>query len=468
MIADLRRGLPSVQEYLLQEVLAPLPLQTREWLLRSSILGRFCASLFDALDGDSLDAAEPATFDGEAFIEHLVGENLFLVSLDAQKEWFRYHHLFQQFLLSQLEQMVSSNTIAELHLKASQWFERHHLIEEAIDHALQARDLTRAAQIVERHGYAELDQDRWYVIKRWLALIPQEVHHRRPMLVLIHAWVAFFQQQIDELPLIIERVESLLDQESRTPETNGQLAFFHGYLGYWSGAGDHGQAALEEALRLVPGTEGIIAGEIHLHLGLARSMNGQQSLAVEKLNEQMNRPHRSSNLFASRLLGALALIGLLSGDLPRARIDARRMLALGKTNRSLLTDSWGHYILACSYLHSQRLDLALRHFEGGVAHAHATDLRAALDAFAGLALTQQLLNQPGAATETVKRLKDFAAGANDQDQQEVVSSCEARLSLLRGDHNPFTPLAKSSAQETGHLRHVHLVRITGNHASTCS
>ena len=449
VLADLQGGLPSVQEYLLQEVLAPLSPQTREWLLRSSICGRFCASLCDALGGDSLDAAEPATPDGEALIEHLVGENLFVIALDAKKHWFRYHHLFQEFLLHQLKRKESSKTIAELHLRASQWFERHHLIEEAINHALHASELARAAQIIERHAYAEVDQDRWYVVKRWLALIPPEERDRRPFLVLISAWIAFFQQQIDELPLIIERVESLIDQEARTPEINGQLAFFCGYLGCWSDASDHGQAALEEALRLSPNTEGLIAGEIHLHLGIARSMNGQASVAIEKLNEQMSRPHRSSNLFASRVLAALALIGLLSGDLPRAISYARRMLALGKTNRSLLTDSWAHYILGCSYLHSQRLDLALGHFEGGVAHAHATDLRAASDAFAGLALTQQLLNQPGAATETLKRLKDFAAGANDQAQQEVVSACEARLSLLRGDHNPFTPLIKSSAQETG-------------------
>ena len=449
VLADLRGGLPSIQEYLLQEVLAPLPQQTREWLLRSSILGRFCASLCDALGGDSLDAAEPVTFDGETLIKQLAGANLFLIALDGQQQWFRYHHLFQELLQHELKQKVSSNTIAELHLKASQWFERHHLIEEAINHALHASELPRAAQIIERHAYAELGRDRWYIVKRWLALVPPEDPDRRPLLVLIRAWVAFFQQQIEGISLLTERVESLLDQETRTPDMTAQLAFFHGYMDYWTGAGDHGQAALEEALRLAPDTEGIIAGETHLQLGLARSINGQAPLAVEKLKEQMSRQHGSSNLFASRLLCALALVGLLSGDLPSAILYARRMLELAKTNRSLLTDSWGHYILACSYLHSQRPDLALGHFEGGVAHAHATDLRAALDTFAGLALTQQLLNQPGAATETVRRLKAFAAGANAQDQQEVVGSCEARLSLLRGDHNPFTPWARSSAQETG-------------------
>jgi LuxR family transcriptional regulator, maltose regulon positive regulatory protein len=137
-----------VMDYLVEEVLLQQPESVQAFLLRTSILDRMCGPLCDAvLQGSS------AT--GQETLEYLDHANLFLVPLDDERRWYRYHHLFSELLRQRLHQSIASSTgdevldENELHISASQWYEDNGLEIEAIHHALVAEDFERAASLIE-------------------------------------------------------------------------------------------------------------------------------------------------------------------------------------------------------------------------------------------------------------------------------------------------------------------------------
>jgi ATP/maltotriose-dependent transcriptional regulator MalT/ActR/RegA family two-component response regulator len=137
LLNDLHGGLTQAREYLIQEVLAAQSPEIREWLLKTAILERLCASLCDAVCAGETGDDEPE-FDGGKFVSEVFDSNLFIIPLDVQGEWLRYHHLFQHLLRLELERRMAPDEIAELHVRASKWFENRSLIEEAIQYAMEA------------------------------------------------------------------------------------------------------------------------------------------------------------------------------------------------------------------------------------------------------------------------------------------------------------------------------------------
>ncbi len=113
--------------------------------------------------------------DGQGFITWLQTNNVFLIPLDTEDRWFRYHHLFQDLLRGELKRQCSNEEIAALHHGVSKWFDEKSLTDEAIHHAVAAGDFVGAVQIVERDRYAALNNDQWITVERWLARIPDQI-----------------------------------------------------------------------------------------------------------------------------------------------------------------------------------------------------------------------------------------------------------------------------------------------------
>jgi ATP/maltotriose-dependent transcriptional regulator MalT len=154
-LQGLKQGSYYIQEYLIQEVLSQVPPVFSRYLMETSILDRFSALLCDALH--SLNGKQKESGDelsGQAFIDWLEETHLFAIPLDETHTWFRYHHLFQEILQRQLKRRCSSEEIATLHSRAIECFEADGLVDEALKHSLAAKDVERAAQIVERNGRA--------------------------------------------------------------------------------------------------------------------------------------------------------------------------------------------------------------------------------------------------------------------------------------------------------------------------
>jgi LuxR family maltose regulon positive regulatory protein len=193
-LADFTGSHRYVLDYLAEEVFGRQPELLQTFLLQTSVLKRMCGSLCSALTGQP---------DGQAVLEQLERANLFLVRLDDERTWYRYHHLFADFLSGRLVRAVGEDGCAQLHQQASAWFEQQGLVGEAIDHALAARDWDRVLRLLgmvaTRQDFPDYQLD-W---RRWEALLPDDLLRRHPDLALglAQSLVLIGQVETAERPL---------------------------------------------------------------------------------------------------------------------------------------------------------------------------------------------------------------------------------------------------------------------------
>jgi len=201
-----------VVDYLVDEVFSHQPENVQRFLLHTAILERFCGSLCDAVVGDG----ETSAGHGQNMLEHMERANLFLVPLDTQREWYRYHHLFAELLRSRLHRLYK-NDVVQLHRRAGAWFEAQSLVDEALHHILAAKDYAWAARLVERVGDAALwEQGAHGTVQRWLAALPDEVVRARPKLCLLYAWPLYSQARLETLDSYLLSAEAPFQQQTGT------------------------------------------------------------------------------------------------------------------------------------------------------------------------------------------------------------------------------------------------------------
>ena len=155
----------AIGEYLVANVLHTLEPHLLDFLMATAIAEKVCGDLAAKLAGLQ---------SGQALLEEAEGRDLFLTSIDDDKEWFRYHHLFAEFLQRRLER-VDPARARELHLTASTWFEDHGMLSEAVDHVMAAKDFDRAAHLVESGGMELIENSRMATLLGLVAKLPPAV-----------------------------------------------------------------------------------------------------------------------------------------------------------------------------------------------------------------------------------------------------------------------------------------------------
>jgi LuxR family maltose regulon positive regulatory protein len=161
-----------VVDYLAEEVLQRQSDEVRSFLLQTSILGRLNGSLCEAVTGQD---------GGNARLQTLDRDNLFLIPLDDGRRWYRYHHLFADVLQAHLRD-EQPESLADLHGRASDWYERNGQRSEAIDHALAAADHERVADLAELALPALARGRQEATLRRWMEALPVELFATRPVL----------------------------------------------------------------------------------------------------------------------------------------------------------------------------------------------------------------------------------------------------------------------------------------------
>jgi LuxR family maltose regulon positive regulatory protein len=194
-----------VLDYLIEEVLQQQPEGIQAFLLQTSVLNRLTGSLCDAV---RFSCTEPHTDqdNGQQTLEYLEHANLFVVPLDDERRWYRYHHLFADLLRQRLHQTQASLQPA-LHSRASKWYEENNLTEDAVDHALAARDFERAAQLIEGQVDATWKRGEHAKILGWMNALPKEQLSSRPNLSIFQAWVQLEDGRVGEAEQSLQAVE---------------------------------------------------------------------------------------------------------------------------------------------------------------------------------------------------------------------------------------------------------------------
>jgi LuxR family maltose regulon positive regulatory protein len=193
-----------VLDYLVEEVLQRQPKQTLDFLLQTAILDRLSGPLCDAVT---------ARNDGNAILEALERENLFIIPLDEQRRWYRFHHLFADVLQSRLRE-EQPGQISHLHRRASIWYEQNGLPAEAIRHALAAQDLDRAADLIEL-AWSTMDvsmQSATWL--GWARTLPDDLILVRPVLSVGYAWALLDSGDLETCETWLQNAEQWLERPS--------------------------------------------------------------------------------------------------------------------------------------------------------------------------------------------------------------------------------------------------------------
>ncbi|MGN5238980.1 MULTISPECIES: protein kinase domain-containing protein [unclassified Rhodococcus (in: high G+C Gram-positive bacteria)] len=190
----------AIGEFLADNVLSTLEPETYEFLLDTSITESISGSLASALTGHPR---------AQAVLEEIEQRDLFLRHIDDERIWFRYHHLFLDFLRRRLER-DRPDTIPELHRKAAAWFERHHMLSEAVDHALTAGDEQRAVDLVATDGMFLMEHSRMSTLLVLMGKLPPRAVAANARLQLVSAWALVALNRQAEAQTALDTARNLL------------------------------------------------------------------------------------------------------------------------------------------------------------------------------------------------------------------------------------------------------------------
>jgi len=279
-----------VLDYLVEEVLGRQSESVQTFLLRTSILNRLCGPLCDAV------LLDPSV-SGQETLEYLEHSNLFLVPLDDERRWYRYHHLFAELLRQRLQQSSALPTgdavgdLAELHVRASQWYEDNGLEVEAFHHATAADDFARAERLIEGGGMPLQFRGAAVPILNWLASLPTTVLDGRPALWVTYASALLTIGQVVGVEEKAQAAEAALhdaEPNDKTRDLIGRIASIRATVAVTQHQVETIIAQARRALEYLHPDNLPVRASIAWTLGYAHQLQGDRAAASQAYTEALS------------------------------------------------------------------------------------------------------------------------------------------------------------------------------------
>jgi LuxR family maltose regulon positive regulatory protein len=426
-----------VLDYLLEEVLRREPADVQDFLKQTSILGRLCSGLCNAVTGRS---------DSQSLLERLEADNLFLIPLDQERRWYRYHALFAELLSAQLENDPACT--AELHRHAAGWYAQNGDPAGAIGHALAARDFEQAASTLERTFLEFIGRSEIKTLEHWLRALPDETVRAHPWLCALDAWLLIIGGQAGAIEARLQQAESMLDRlpAADAGRIRGYAASIRAQLMFIQGAAPAAIQLAQQALGLLTPADFVIASTTAMILGAAYSYIGELDAAVPAFEQSKAISLAGGNEFNAMIASsALAQITGVRGRLHDAYQIYSNALHLTGEFVSL-APGYTYVGLADILREWNRLDEALEYATKGV---EICELLGQADilmtGYIVLARIQRGRGDFSAALTTLEKARRVASEISAWSLDSVLLH-QARVALVAGD--PAT--AVRWAQESGY------------------
>ena len=355
-----------IVDYLLEEVLAHQPEAVQSFLLQTSILRQLCAPLCDALLADSAIAQpsslpEPsAEHKAQAILEQLEHANLFLIPLDDERKWYRYHHLFAEVLRNRLQQTQPLHT-PELHRRASLWFEQEQAVEPAFQHALAAGDVERAASLVEQYGLPLLERQEATIVRGWLAALPDTLRQTRPLLILIKGAVLVLTGQLEAADHFFMATEAHFSAPDFPPPLYGAWAQLRGVQARYRGDFVNTIEYSQEALEYLPLDWWGPRAHALINLALAQGFTGDAHAARANLREAVTVGALGHSITSLSALIGLGWLQTRLGELTQAAQTYQQVIDQGAQFPGRATPLLGMAYVGLAEILYERNDLTAAH-----------------------------------------------------------------------------------------------------------
>lgn len=313
----------DVAEYLALDVLKRLAPDLQEFLLHTSILERLSADSCGSIVGRD---------DCQDVLDYLEGSSTFLLPLDERRTWYRYHHLFREFLLGQLKKRQPT-VIRDLYQRASQWFAAQGYANEAVTYALESGDFDQAAMLVEQHATRLLNRGQMPGLYHWLRKIPDAVTERRPQLPTLRCWALFHMNRPEEAAQALHQAEEVIKRhrEKSSAEGNGELKALQEEMKVLRAgvACVHDDVEVLEQLASQPLQESLLRpfhmGAMYNMLGYSRLVNGNFKLARDALAKSRSYHEQAGSSFGLTYCSIFSgMLNRIQGKLHSAAADFRQ------------------------------------------------------------------------------------------------------------------------------------------------
>jgi LuxR family transcriptional regulator, maltose regulon positive regulatory protein len=427
-----------VLTYLAEEVLQQRPKGTLNFLLQTSILDRLCGPLCDAVTGRT---------GSQALLQKLEQANLFILPLDDEGKWFRYHHLFADVLRARLLQTLSG-TKPELHRRASAWHEENGSLADAISHAMAAADLDKAVQLVEQSTWHLIGRGELTTLQTWLDNFPRNVVRARPRLSLAYAMIGSITNQLDVLESHLQDAERMLENEAIRSEDslhddrdalNGQIATLRAHLALEQNESRRSIELCTQALALIPEDNPLLYSLTMYFLGNAQSASDDITRGIQTLNQGSQLALAAgSPLLVLNILAVKADLEQAQGRLHQAAATYQQILKLSTENG---WQSHPHAVVAqigFGELFCQRndLDSAAQYLQESLEKSQSWGLKnIEIRACLTLASVRLAQRDPANAYELIQQAAQVAHDWNRTSAVRFVENHEARLALVQGALN---------------------------------
>jgi len=415
-------------DYLLDEVMARQSQEVRTFLYRTSILNRFCAPLSDAV----LEIS-----DSRRIIHAIDEANLFIVPLDDERQWYRYHHLFAEFLNQRLQEREPEK-VPELHRRASDWMEHNDLIVEAINHSLVGEDYGRAAQLVESIGPNMMMQSEFDQLGNWLDAMPKELVENWPWLCIIRAWMydrwAQFELGEHYLQCAEAAVNSTHSPASGEDEKiiRGQISAIRALYALKKAQIPESIEFSNQALNFLP-KDYFNRGVAYLSLGWAKKVQGDLSGAIQAYD----KGRRASLAAGNQILAQVSILEIgktqsLQGHLRQAAETFREAIGFTYEKSEIKIPYAGPASISLANILREwdELDAAMRLLEEGIEIGLASKIVDAVAVgYASMALVALAQGDLEAAVQATKKTERMVKDIPDLEPETLAKTLDSRVRL---------------------------------------
>ena len=410
-----------VLDYLLQEVLSYTDSDLREFLFSCSILERMCADLCDAVcrRNDSMD-----------LLEYIEKNNLFIIPLDDNREWYRFHHLFIAFLQSYLDKTRTINK-NELHIRAAEWFEKNDYYIEAIDNYMASAEYDQAARLIESRADHFLMNSEIKTVMRWIADMPADPPGEHPLIDIINAWTALFNgKPIKEINEKLVRIEKG-PYKSMSTSMRALIAVIQGKTA-------EGIRYARQASEKIPDRYRFLKGFSFLTEAIAKVFSGKIDEAFSLLENTAQRSIASGNILVAALSFAYqGEIHLYNCSFGKAESLYKRamLLTIDKNGQRLPAAGAGQQGLGLISWYRGELDEALEYFQSGIESYKNWFGSANLNAYIGLAKTYESLGLRNESDRALNEAINIARSFDATEYDDRLAEC-ARCQILLNRNMP--------------------------------
>ena len=423
---------PYIAEYLVAEILAQQLASRADCMLKLAVLERFNADLCEAV------CLATEAIQGRALLEWMQTSNLFVIPLDNQRQWFRFQHLFRDFLLEELARKYNSAEIASLHQRASHWFAENGLLEEALYHALAAGEIDRAVQLATRQRYPLMNGAQWQWLEQLLRKFSPEMIERYPELLMLRAWLIYHSGRFAELPAALQRVEAAVAQTPMRSEAitqlEGEISALRSFVLYFALDVSNTLTQTQEAIAKISRELWIVHILARMVQAGALQMTGNLAGAYAAVAEAAG-PHTEearSKTFKATLLAAACNIYGIAADLLSLRQAAEQCAALGQNARSPEIMKTGHYHLGRVYYDQNNLSAAEEHFALVVNQPYLNYGTSYLYGACGLAQTYQAQGRAAEARNVIGAACTFFLETDNSSLLPAALTFQVDLALQQG------------------------------------